>query len=218
MTTNVGNFVRFRTNPNRPARTVRTRVPIPAADRLTEEQYNNYRNNLDQEPYSYAFDCLRRNVLRTLNTPSALSHHGPITREETYCEFSREFVDDARKIWEPTDTRAFYLPCGAEITAPEPTDPPPSPPGVPELITIDQVKIDHTGSGYSPDDTILIGGEPVDFETDPSGAYQSYQAGAIGSGRSDVIEFFENNWKKNLTELLCWMFLSIFHILKDKNF
>ena len=169
LTTNVGNFVRFRSNPNRPARTVRTRVPIPAADRLTEEQYNNYRNNLDQEPYSYAFDCLRRNVLRTLNTPSALSHHGPITREETYCEFSREFVDDARKIWEPTDTRAFYLPCGAEITAPEPTDPPPPPPGVPELITVDQVKIDHTGSGYGPDDGINIGGIPVDFETDPSG-------------------------------------------------
>jgi len=50
---------------------------------------------------------------------------------------------------------------------------------------------------------LLIGGVDSEgthlFETDPSGAYQSYQAGAIGSGRSDVIEFFESNWKKNLT-------------------
>ena len=50
---------------------------------------------------------------------------------------------------------------------------------------------------------LLIGGVDSEgthlFETDPSGAYQSYQAGAIGSGRSDVVEFFESNWKKNLT-------------------
>jgi proteasome alpha subunit len=50
---------------------------------------------------------------------------------------------------------------------------------------------------------LLIGG--VDdsgihlYETDPSGAYQSYHAGAIGSGRNTVIEFFEDNWKENLT-------------------
>ena len=37
------------------------------------------------------------------------------------------------------------------------------------------------------------------YETDPSGAYQSYHAGAIGRGRSTVVEFFEKNWKANLT-------------------
>ena len=37
------------------------------------------------------------------------------------------------------------------------------------------------------------------YETDPSGAYQSYHAGAIGSGRNTVIEYFEKNWKDNLT-------------------
>ena len=37
------------------------------------------------------------------------------------------------------------------------------------------------------------------YETDPSGAYQSYHAGAIGSGRNTVIEFFEDNWKENMT-------------------
>ena len=37
------------------------------------------------------------------------------------------------------------------------------------------------------------------YETDPSGAYQSYHAGAIGSGRNTVIEFFEKNWKEDMT-------------------
>ncbi|MAT48966.1 MAG: proteasome subunit alpha, partial [Euryarchaeota archaeon] len=31
------------------------------------------------------------------------------------------------------------------------------------------------------------------------GAYQSYHAGGIGSGRSAVSEFFESNWKGNMT-------------------
>jgi len=37
------------------------------------------------------------------------------------------------------------------------------------------------------------------YETDPSGAYQSYQAGAIGRGRNSVVEFFEKHWKENMT-------------------
>ena len=50
---------------------------------------------------------------------------------------------------------------------------------------------------------MLIGGVDDNgihlFETDPSGAYQSYHAGAIGSGRNTVIEYFEKNWKDTLT-------------------
>jgi proteasome alpha subunit len=50
---------------------------------------------------------------------------------------------------------------------------------------------------------LLIGGVDDNgihlFETDPSGAYQSYHAGAIGSGRNTVIDFFESSWKENLT-------------------
>jgi len=37
------------------------------------------------------------------------------------------------------------------------------------------------------------------YETDPSGAYQSYHAGAIGRGRSTVVERFEKSWRPNLT-------------------
>ena len=50
---------------------------------------------------------------------------------------------------------------------------------------------------------LLIAGVDADgvhlFETDPSGAYQSYHAGAIGKGRSEVIEYFEDNWKEGMT-------------------
>ena len=38
------------------------------------------------------------------------------------------------------------------------------------------------------------------YETDPSGAYQSYRAGAIGRGRSSVIDYFEDKWKSGMTK------------------
>ena len=51
---------------------------------------------------------------------------------------------------------------------------------------------------------LLIAGVDSDgphlYETDPSGAYGSYQAGAIGSGRSEVISYFEEKWKPDMTE------------------
>jgi len=51
---------------------------------------------------------------------------------------------------------------------------------------------------------LLIGGVDHNgvhlFETDPSGAYQSYHAGAIGSGRNAAIDHFENKWKENMTK------------------
>ena len=51
---------------------------------------------------------------------------------------------------------------------------------------------------------LLIAGVDSDgphlYETDPSGAYGSYQAGAIGSGRSEVISYFEEKWKPEMTE------------------
>lgn len=50
---------------------------------------------------------------------------------------------------------------------------------------------------------LLIGGVDDNgihlFETDPSGAYQSYHAGAIGSGRNSVVDFFESKWKEGMT-------------------
>lgn len=37
------------------------------------------------------------------------------------------------------------------------------------------------------------------YETDPSGAMMSYKAGSIGSGRSAVMEIFEDKYKPNIT-------------------
>ena len=37
------------------------------------------------------------------------------------------------------------------------------------------------------------------YETDPSGAMMSYKAGSIGSGRSTVMEIFEEKYKNNMT-------------------
>ena len=51
---------------------------------------------------------------------------------------------------------------------------------------------------------LLIAGVDADgvhlFETDPSGAYQSYHAGAIGRGRSTEIDLLESNWKEIMTQ------------------
>tara|TARA_B100001245_G_scaffold106791_1_gene77912 strand:+ start:276 stop:1001 length:726 start_codon:yes stop_codon:yes gene_type:complete len=51
---------------------------------------------------------------------------------------------------------------------------------------------------------LLIAGIDEDgvhlYETDPSGAYQSYHAGAIGRGRSSVIDHFEGKWKARMTK------------------
>jgi len=38
------------------------------------------------------------------------------------------------------------------------------------------------------------------YETDPSGAYQSYHAGAVGRGRNAVVDYFESKWRKNMTQ------------------
>jgi len=50
---------------------------------------------------------------------------------------------------------------------------------------------------------LLVGGVDSQgnhlYETDPSGALSSYKAGCIGSGRSQVIELFEDKFKDNMT-------------------
>jgi proteasome alpha subunit len=51
--------------------------------------------------------------------------------------------------------------------------------------------------------SFLIGGiDPTGvqlYETDPSGAYKKYQAGAIGENKKEVESIFEDNYKDNMT-------------------
>ena len=50
---------------------------------------------------------------------------------------------------------------------------------------------------------LLVGGVDAQgihlYETDPSGALSSYKAGCIGSGRTQVIELFEDKFKDNMS-------------------
>ncbi len=50
---------------------------------------------------------------------------------------------------------------------------------------------------------LLVGGVDTQgihlYETDPSGALSSYKAGCIGSGRTQVIELFEDKFKDNMS-------------------
>lgn len=41
---------------------------------------------------------------------------------------------------------------------------------------------------------------PALYETDPSGAFQSYTAGSIGAGRQQVVDYFEEHFKDNMSE------------------
>ena len=62
----------------------------------------------------------------------------------------------------------------------------------------------HYGGARPFGTALLIAGVDPDgihlYETDPSGAYQSYNAGAIGRGKATAIDFFEDKWKKGMTQ------------------
>jgi len=50
---------------------------------------------------------------------------------------------------------------------------------------------------------LIAGSDDADFhlyELDVSGAYLAYNAGGIGVGKALVIDYFENNWKPNMTQ------------------
>ena len=50
---------------------------------------------------------------------------------------------------------------------------------------------------------LIAGSDDADFhlyERDVSGAYLAYNAGGIGVGKALVIDYFENNWKPNMTQ------------------
>lgn len=70
---------------------------------------------------------------------------------------------------------------------------------------------------------LIIGGicdnEPKLFETDPSGALIEYKATAIGSGRNDVLDIFEEKYDENITidEAIHLAIDTIYKISDDKD-
>ena len=170
LSTSVGVYSRFNENPF-----TETTIDLPSITKtrakritpLSQEEYEKYKSDLNQKPHPDAFACLKKDIWKGFIAGARKA--GPIVREETYCDWAREYVDEVRSTFRPTTTIGYELPCGGEITAPREDPTPPPSGGEPKIIKPKQTVINSTGSGYGPGDTITIGGQNVPFETDPDG-------------------------------------------------
>jgi hypothetical protein len=134
---------------------------------LSEEKYLSYKNDLNQKPEPTAFACMKKLIWAGFK--EAARKQGPIVREQTYCDWAREYVDEVQDIFRPTTTIGYELPCGGEITAPQPTGEKPPTHGDPTILVPKTVEIPCTGMGYTSGDTLNIGGVDTPFKVDPDG-------------------------------------------------
>ena len=133
---------------------------------LTDEEYQKYANDWNEiEPIS--FNCMKKQIWKGFI--EAARKNGPIVLEQTYCDWARQYVEEVRTSFRKTTTIGYELPCGGKITAPEDTPQKPPSGGEKKIVKPKKAKINNTGSGYTDGDTIKVNGDPVDFETDPSG-------------------------------------------------
>ena len=136
-------------------------------DPITEEEYQKYKNNLNEVPEPNAFACLKRDIL--LSAKINFDDLGQLTREEIYCEWAREYVDEVQKVFRPTNTIGYIVPCGAEITTPDPVVETPPTTTYPTTLEVDEIIINSTGGGYNPGDTCFFNGEELPLKLTPSG-------------------------------------------------
>ena len=94
---------------------------------------------------------------------------GPIVKEEHYCEWATQYVDEVRKVFRPTKTIGYELPCGGEITAPTETPTAPATQGTPTVLKVKDIVIGPCGSGYNKGDKVNINGIPCDLMLGPNG-------------------------------------------------
>ncbi len=134
---------------------------------LSQEEYTKYRNNLNQKPHPAAFACLKKDIWKGFIAGARKA--GPIVKEEHYCEWATQFVDEVRKVFRPTTTIGYELPCGGEITAPSETPTPPPTAGTPTVLKVKDVIIGPCGSGYNPGDSVMINGIPCEPLLGPNG-------------------------------------------------
>ena len=83
---------------------------------LSEAEYTSYKDNLNQKPEPTAFASMKKLIWAGFK--EAARKQGPIVKEETYCDWAREYVDEVQDTFRPTTTIGYELPCGGEITAP----------------------------------------------------------------------------------------------------
>lgn len=134
---------------------------------ITEEEYQKYKNNFNEVPEPHAFECVKKDILRAAKLN--FEKYGPTTKEEIYCEWAREYVDEVQKVFRPTNTIGYIVPCGAEITTPEPHGDPIPPTTYPTTLEVDDIIITSCGGGYNPGDTCFFNGDPRLLELDGTG-------------------------------------------------
>ena len=134
---------------------------------ITEEEYQKYKNNFNEVPEPHAFECVKKDILRAAKLN--FEKYGPTTKEEIYCEWAREYVDEVQKVFRPTNTIGYIVPCGAEITTPEPHGDPIPPPTYPTTLEVDEIIVTSCGGGYNPGDTCIFNGDPRPLELTPTG-------------------------------------------------
>ena len=134
---------------------------------ITEEEYQKYKNNFNEVPEPHAFECMKRDIL--VAAKLNFEKYGPTTKEETYCEWAREYVDEVQKVFRPTNTIGYIVPCGAEITTPEPHGDPIPTPTYPTTLEVDEIIVNQTGAGYNPGDTCFFNGDPLPLKLTPTG-------------------------------------------------
>ena len=134
---------------------------------ITEEEYQKYKNNFNEVPEPHAFECVKKDILRAAKLN--FEKYGPTTKEEIYCEWAREYVDEVQKVFRPTNTIGYIVPCGAEITTPEPHGDPIPTPTYPTTLEVDEIIVTSCGGGYNPGDTCIFNGDPRPLELTPTG-------------------------------------------------
>jgi len=155
VSTSVGKFTRITKPPSLPPI---TKTVTKKVQPLTDKEYNNYRNNLNQKPEPTAFACTKKEMYWAAN--NHFEKEGQVWKELTYCEWAREYVDEVQKVFRPTTTIGYELPCGGKITTPEVTAKPPEVPTYPTILEIDEVVPTSCGVGYNDGDGITFNGVP----------------------------------------------------------
>ncbi len=155
VSTTVGKFSRITKPPSTP---VVTKTRKKKVQPLTMEEYNSYKSNLNQKPEPRAFACVQKFMLA--QAKEHFDNEGPIWKESTYCEWAREYVDEVQKVFRPTTTIGYELPCGGKITTPEVTAKPPEVPTYPTILEVDEVIPNACGDGYNDGDGVTFNGVP----------------------------------------------------------
>ena len=165
LSTSVGKYTRFNSEPYGGSPLTKTRRKM--IEPITEEEYQKYKNNFNEVPEPHAFECMKKDILRAAKLN--FEKYGPTTKEEIYCEWAREYVDEVQKVFRPTNTIGYIVPCGAEITTPEPHGDPIPPPTYPTTLEVDEIIVPTCGGGYNPGDTCIFDGKEFPLELTPNG-------------------------------------------------